>query len=78
MIQAIAQKIQIQIENTQVDDVLFVLSPITEFKIQFGYLGDQSYPPYSLLKVTIDLDTDDFNSNSYQQFRLVEKTAHPT
>ena len=75
MIMSISQKIQIEIGNTQIDDVLFVLSPITESKIQFGYLGDQSYPPYSLLKVTINLDTDDFNSNSYQQFRLVEKTA---
>ena len=75
MIMAMSQKIQIEIGNTQIDDVLFVLSPITESKIQFGYLGDQTYPPYSLLKVTINLDTDDFNSNSYQQFRLVEKTA---
>ena len=75
MIQAIAQKIQIEIANTQIDDVLFVLSPVTESKIQFGYLGDQTYSPYSLLKVTIDLDTEDFNKNSYQQFQLLEKTA---
>ena len=75
MIQTIAQKIQIEIANTRIDDALFVLTPLTESKIQFGYLGDQYFPPNSLLKVTIDLKTDDFNSNSYQQFRIVEKTA---
>ena len=75
MIQTIAQKIQIEIADTQINNVLFVLTPLTESRIQFGYLGDQSYPPYSLLRVTINLDTDDFNKNSYQQFRLVEKTA---
>ena len=75
MIQTIAQKIKVEIANTQIDNVLFVLSPLTQSKIQFGYLGDQPYSPYSLLKVTIDLDTEDFNKNSYQQFQLLEKTA---
>mgnify|MGYP003878022987 CR=1 FL=1 len=75
MIMSMSQKIQIEIANTQLDDVLFVLSPITESRIKFEYVGDQYYPPRSLLKVTIDLDTIDFNSNSYQQFRIVEKAA---
>mgnify|MGYP000916808117 CR=1 FL=1 len=75
MIQTIAQKIRIEIADTQINEALFVLSPLTESKIQFGYLGDQTYPPYSLLKVTINLDADDFNKNSYQQFLLFENTA---
>ena len=75
MIQAISQKMQVQIADTQIDDILFVLSPLTQSKIQFEYLGDQYFPPNSFLKVTIDLDSDDFNSNSYQQFRIIEKTA---
>ena len=75
MILAIAQRIQIQIANTQIDEALFVLSPLAESKIRFKYLGDQYIPPLSLLQVTIDLDTTDFNSNSYQQFRIIDKTA---
>ena len=75
MIMSMSQKIQIEIANTQLDNVLFVLSPITESRIKFEYVGDQYYSPRSLLKVTIDLDMIDFNSNPYQQFRIVEKTA---
>ena len=75
MIQAISQKIQVEIANTQLDDVLFVLSPLTESQIKLEYIGNQYYPPFSLVKVTIDLDTTDFNSNSFQQFRIIEKTA---
>ena len=75
MILAIAQRIQVQIANTQIDEALFVLSPLTESKIKLHYLGDQYYPPLSLLQVTIDLDTTDFNTNSYQQFRIIDKTA---
>ena len=76
MIQAISQKIQIQIANTQIDDVFFVLAPLAESKIQFEYTGDQYYPSRSVLSVTIDLDTTDFNNNLYQQFRIIDKTAN--
>ena len=75
MILAIAQRIQIQIANTQIDEAFFALSPLAESKIKLQYLGDQYYPPLSLLQVTIDLDTTDFNTNSYQQFRIIDKTA---
>ena len=38
-------------------------------------LGGLYYPPLSLMSVTIDLELNDFNSNSYQQFRIIDKTA---
>ena len=75
MIQAISQKMQVQIANTQLDDVLFVLSPVTVSQIKFQYVGSQYFPSKSLLTITIDLDAEDFNSNWYQQFRIIDKTA---
>ena len=75
MIQAISQKIQVEIGNTQLDDVLFALSPLTVSQIKFQYVGNQYYPPKSLLTITFDLDTEDFNNNSFQQFRIIDKTA---
>ena len=56
MVMTMSRKIQIQIANTQIDDVLYILSPITESQIRFEYTGEQYYPPLSLLSVTIDLD----------------------
>ena len=38
MIQAISQNIQVEIANTQLDDVLFVLSPLAESKIKVSVL----------------------------------------
>ena len=75
LIMSLSRRIQIKIANTQIDDVLFMLSPLTESQIKFEYLGGQYYPPLSLMSVTIDLDMNDFNSNSYQQFRMIDKTA---
>lgn len=75
MILAISEKIKVQIGNTEIDNVLFVLSVVSESKLRFQYLGDQYYPPLSLLNVTINLDSAEFNSNAYQRFRIVSKTA---
>ena len=71
---AIAQRMTIQIANVIVASELYVLSPVTESKIKFQYLGDQHYPPLSVLNVTIDLDAD-FNTDPYQKFKTVNKSA---
>ena len=71
---AIIQRIQIQIADTQIDSYFYALTPIAESTIKFEYLGDNYYPPLSVLNVTIDLDTD-FNTDPYQQFMTVDKSA---
>ena len=70
---AISQRIQVEIANTQISPAFFVLSPLTESSIKFQYLGDQYYPPNSLLRITIDLDSD-FNNDLYSRFLIYEKT----
>ena len=75
MILAISKNIKIQIGNTEIDNVLFVLSVVAESKLRFHYLGDQYYPPLSLLNITVDLQTTDFNDNAYQRFMFATKTA---
>ena len=73
LILAISQRIQIEISNTQIDHAFFVLSPLAESTIEFQYLGDQYFPPDSILKITIDLDSG-FNSDTYTKFLIYEKT----
>ena len=74
IILSISQRMSIQIGNSVISPDFYVLSPETESKIKFHYLGDQYYPPLSLLNATIDLDTD-FNNDPYQKFRTVNKSA---
>ena len=71
---AICQRLQAQIGGTQIDNVLYVITPLTDSMVQFEYLGDQYYPPLSLLNVTIDLDSD-FNNDLYEQYLILNKSA---
>ena len=70
---AIVNRIQVQIANTQINSEFYAISAVAESMISFEYLGDQYYPPMSLLRITIDLGSD-FNSDLYQQFMTVEKS----
>ena len=70
---SIIQRIQVQIANTQIDAEFYALAAISESTIRFEYLGDQHYPPLSLLNLTIDLASD-FDSDPYQQFMTAEKS----
>ena len=68
---AIVNRIRVQIANTQIDSGFYTISAIAESTIRFEYMGDQYYPPKSLLEITIDLESD-FNSDPYQQFTMVD------
>ena len=72
----IVQRTRILISNTEIDPEFFVLSPLTESKVKFEYLGDQYYPSLSLLNVTIDLDSDynSYNSDLYEEFLIINKS----
>ena len=75
MILAVTQRTRIRISNIEIDPELFMLSPLTESKVKFEYLGDQYYPSLSLLNVTIDLDSDsDYNSDLYEEFLIINKS----
>ena len=74
MILAISQRLQVQIANTVIDNVLYALSPVTESRVKFQYLGDQHYPPLSLLNITIDIDSD-YNNDLYEQFTILNKSG---
>ena len=50
--------------------MLYAITPLTDSIVQFEYLGDQYYPPLSLLNITIDLDSD-YNSDPYEQYMIV-------
>ena len=75
MILSMSQKIVVQMANAQVDSSLYVLNPVSESRIKFAYTGEQYYPPLSLLNITINLNNADFDGNSYQKFRMADKTA---
>lgn len=73
LILAITTRINYEINNVQIDPELFTLSPYTESIIKIQLPGDQYYPPDSVFKVTIDLESD-FNTDIFQEFLLVNKT----
>jgi len=74
IILALSERMNVQLANTSVTSDLYILTPVTESIVQFQYLGDQYYPPLTLLNVTIDLN-EDFNTDLYQQFRTINKSA---
>jgi len=74
IILALSERINVQLANAVVTPDLYVLAPVTESRVKFQYLGDQYYPPLSLLNVTIDFD-EDFNTGLYEQFRTIKKSA---
>ena len=70
----ICNKIQIQIAGAEISSEFYSLTPISESTIKFEYVGDQYYAPFSILNVTLDLDSD-FNTDEYQEYRTVNKSA---
>ena len=71
---AITQIIQIEIGNVQIDSTSYALTPVSDSRIKFHYLGDQYHPAQSLLRVTLDLETS-LSTDPYQQFVSVTKSA---